>query len=139
VQYENELNVVFALARALDCTLTTTVRQLAGLSLGPVELLVMALLADGRPRTAATLSSGAGCRSSTMTGVLDRLAGRGFIQRRAHPKDRRSILISLTTQGDATAREVALALGETASRALAGTSPARVHVARQVLAALGRL
>lgn len=138
VQYENELNLVMALARALHCTMTAAARQTPALALGPVELIVLAVLIDAKPRTAAALSAVAGCRSSTMTGVLDRLVGHGFVQRRPHPKDRRAILVGLTGAGDQAAREVAAALGGAVARGLAGVPAASLAAAQQVLAALGR-
>ena len=40
-----------------------------------------------------------GSKPSTMTNILERLAGRGLIIRNHDPEDRRSILVSLTREG----------------------------------------
>lgn len=36
---------------------------------------------------------------ATVTGLLDTLERRGLVQRRPHPTDRRSLLVSITDQG----------------------------------------
>ena len=51
-------------------------------------------------------------RPSTLTGVLDRLEGRGLVERAANPKDRRSVLVRLTPDGRAHAARVAEAYEE---------------------------
>ena len=56
--------------------------------------------------TAAELSAAVGARSSTLTGILDRLERRELVRRQAHPKDRRSYQVVLTAAGGEVAAEV---------------------------------
>lgn len=47
-----------------------------------------------------------GAKHSTMTSMLDRLEKRGFIERKANPSDRRSLLIGITRKGQTAAAKV---------------------------------
>ena len=40
-----------------------------------------------------------GIKGATLTGVLDRLEAQGLLERRAHPEDRRSVLLQLSPAG----------------------------------------
>jgi DNA-binding MarR family transcriptional regulator len=64
-----------------------------------------------------SLAAGLDLESSSMTGLLDRLEKKGFIERRRDPDDRRGILIYLTPTGLA-ARETVRALVEELDRRL---------------------
>lgn len=39
--------------------------------------------------------------AAAMTGIVDRLLERGLVQRERHPRDRRSVVVQLTAQGQA--------------------------------------
>jgi|SRR5581483_7324418 len=55
----------------------------------------------GKPARPADLRARLQLPAQTMTGVLDQLQRQGLITRTANPRDRRSILIELTTNGRA--------------------------------------
>ena len=86
-------------------------QQLAGFDLSvPKALLLLEISPEGGENP-KTLAAKLDLESSSMTGLLDRLEKKGFIERRPDPNDRRSILIFLTQSG-ITARENIKALVE---------------------------
>ncbi len=90
-------------------------QQLAGFDLSvPKALLLLEISPEGGENP-KTLAAKLDLESSSMTGLLDRLEKKGFIERRPDPNDRRSILIFLTQSG-ITARENIKALVEKLDR-----------------------
>jgi DNA-binding MarR family transcriptional regulator len=75
-----------------------------GLSQG--EAHVLAQLAAKAPATIKDLHQGLAHKRSTLTSILDRLSGRGFITREAGVSDRRTFVITLTARGRQVARQV---------------------------------
>ena len=75
-----------------------------GLSQG--EAHILALLATSGPATIADLHRGLAHKRSTLTSILDRLAGRGFITREVGAHDRRTFLITPTARGRRAAARV---------------------------------
>lgn len=75
-----------------------------GLSQG--EAHILALLATSGPATIADLHRGLAHKRSTLTSILDRLAGRGFITREVGANDRRTFLITPTARGRRAAARV---------------------------------
>lgn len=137
MNYGNEqYGLVLALQRATHHALHALGEALDHLGLTPAEINALANLADGRERTVAELAVAVGARSSTLTGVLDRLERRGLVRRQAHPTDRRSLLVVLTEQGAVTAGEVRRAVDDLERRLLAGLPVAALGGCRSVLAAL---
>jgi MarR family transcriptional regulator, organic hydroperoxide resistance regulator len=110
--------------------------HLAGLGLTASEINVLGNLAGRGAPTASALAASTGTRPTTLTSVLDRLEGRGYLTRQARPGDRRSVLIELTADGQQAASAVRHALGELEARALAGLPQAAADGFATVLAAL---
>jgi DNA-binding MarR family transcriptional regulator len=75
-----------------------------GLSQG--EAHILALLATSAPSTIAELHRGLAHKRSTLTSILDRLAGRGFITRAVGADDRRTFVIRPTAKGRRVAAQV---------------------------------
>ena len=75
-----------------------------GLSQG--EAHILALLATSAPATIAELHRGLAHKRSTLTSILDRLAGRGFVTRKVGAHDRRTFVITPTAKGVPVARRV---------------------------------
>jgi DNA-binding MarR family transcriptional regulator len=51
------------------------------------------------PQSMGALASELRVRLSTMTGIVDQLEGKGLVERTAHPEDRRSLQVRLTSKG----------------------------------------
>jgi DNA-binding MarR family transcriptional regulator len=75
-----------------------------GLSQG--EAHILALLAARSPATIADLHRGLAHKRSTLTSILDRLAGRRFVTRAVGADDRRTFVIALTPRGRTVAKRV---------------------------------
>jgi DNA-binding MarR family transcriptional regulator len=69
--------------------------------LSPTELIVLTRTTSGEPVTGAQLAQALGMRSSSVTGLADRLEAKGLITRRAHPSDRRAVVLQATRRGRA--------------------------------------
>ena len=70
-----------------------------GLDLTPVQFAALAAAQRQPGMDQRTLAGTIGFDTSTTGGVIDRLEGRGLIQRSASPDDRRVRLINLTAAG----------------------------------------
>jgi DNA-binding MarR family transcriptional regulator len=69
--------------------------------LSSTEFVALIRTANGDRVTGAHLARALGMRSSSVTGLADRLEARGLITRRAHPTDRRSVVLQATRRGRA--------------------------------------
>jgi DNA-binding MarR family transcriptional regulator len=110
--------VTLSLHRATHVTIQALVKLLAWLELGAAEINVLACLAAASPAPAGLLGTATGTKPSTLTSVLDRLAGRGFTAREVDQADRRSFLVSLTPAGQVAAGQVSDAIRELERQAL---------------------
>jgi DNA-binding MarR family transcriptional regulator len=127
---------ILALQRATHATLHALARELAGRGLNSSETNVLAVLADGRPRAVGELAVATATRPTTLTSVLDRLAGRGLVVRELDPADRRSFVVELTGPGRDTAAAVNTAVRRLERAALTGVSERDLAGFRAVLNAL---
>ena len=132
-------SVLLALQRATHHTLHALTTALTSLDLTASEINTLANLADGQPRSVRELATDTGTRSTTLTGVLDRLERRGYVTRELDPQDRRSFRISLTASGRAVARKVSTAVTELEATALAGVSARQLAGYHAVIKALEEL
>ena len=71
-----------------------------GLTL-PQFLALMFLQAQGGRCTMGDLAGATDQCSATMTGIVDRLASMGLVERARAPRDRRSVFVGLTEEGEA--------------------------------------
>jgi DNA-binding MarR family transcriptional regulator len=133
---DDDLGIIAALHQATHATLRALGARLAHLGLTPAEQTVLAVLADGRSRAVGDLAAATGTRPTTLTSVLDRLAGRRLLTRELDPADRRSFLIVLTPAGRRTASTVRAAVTELEQGALDSLTPAQVAGFRAVTRAL---
>src|SRR5947209_6425364 len=105
-----------------------------GLSQG--EAHILAHLATSGPTSIAELHRGLAHKRSTLTSILDRLAGRRLITRKAGESDRRTFLIGLTTAGKKVAQRVRRHLQKLEARVDRRVSTSEVKAFAKVLSAL---
>ena len=130
-------SLLLDLQRATHVTLDALLAELSDLGLTASEANVLANLAGGQQLTASGLAARVGSRPTTMTAVLDRLAGRGWIVRHAHPADRRAVAVGLTGPGRRVAGVVAAAYARVEASVLADLSPTAARSLRQSLRRIG--
>jgi DNA-binding MarR family transcriptional regulator len=76
--------------------------------------------------------------SATLTGVLDRLEGLGYLDRRKNPRDRRAILIALTEAGHEIAQRIGTILIEGNREFLSRLDPEEAKQLRRLLCKIRR-
>ncbi len=84
---------------------TAETAERATMELNVRQRLVVQRLGLAGPTATAALGQSLGYSASAMTGVADRLEERGYIERRPHGKDRRVIVLALTSKGRALFRQ----------------------------------
>ena len=94
------LKVLRPLVEAYLAFWRTDSRHVRSLRLTPSQFDVIATLGDTEGLTCAELSAATLVTKGTLTGVLDRLEGKGLIRRILVEADRRSTRICLTEKGD---------------------------------------
>ncbi|HEX4223402.1 MAG TPA: MarR family transcriptional regulator [Pseudonocardiaceae bacterium] len=130
-------SALLALQRATHASLHRLTSELTDLNLTAAEINALANLADGRPRIVSQLAAEVGSRPSTLTSVLDRLEGRGHINRRlALGNDRRAVTIELTESGQIAAATIRQRIAELEDRALREVPADALAGFHQVLRAL---
>ncbi|HEX6620479.1 MAG TPA: MarR family winged helix-turn-helix transcriptional regulator [Solirubrobacteraceae bacterium] len=131
-------SVVADLEASVHRVLDHLAAQLADLGLRQAEVNVLAQLEPGRPRSVGDLAAATGQRSSTLTGVLDRLERRRMVRRRVNPADRRSFTIALTASGERAAARAHAVFATLDERVLADLPPSAADGFHCVLDALER-
>lgn len=127
---------MLALQQATHRTLHALAAALADLGLSGAEINALANLGAGGTLSAGQLGERTGTRSSTLTGLLDRLESRGYVARELDPADRRSFRLPLTETGRAVAARILAAIADLERDALSRLSAEQVAGYRAVLAAL---
>ena len=127
---------MLALQRTTHYTLHALSAALSGENLNAAEINALANLAEGGTLNVRQLSEHTGTRASTLTGVLDRLADRGYLIRELDPSDRRSFRLPLTEAGQAVAARVLAAVADLEREAMAGLSATQIAGFHAVLTAL---
>ena len=104
----------------------------AEFDLSPMGLKLLQALEPGSAVPMSVLAERLFCDASNVTGVVDRLEGRGLLERRDDPGDRRVKLIALTDEG-ASVRERVLERLYEPPEAIARLSRADQRTLRDVL------
>jgi len=110
---------VLALHRTTHHTLHSLSAALADLNLSAAEINTLANLGGAGTVNVRQLSEKTGTRTSTLTGLLDRLENRGYLTRELDPADRRSFRLPLTEAGQTVAARVLAVITELERNALA--------------------
>lgn len=120
-------------------------RQIAGIMGGIVDERMAAhgltdaqwkpllILSQGKCQTAAELARVACCDAGAVTRLLDRIEGKGLIQRTRSQADRRVVNLELTDDGRQTAAVIPQVLATTLNEVLTGFSPEEVVLLKSLL------
>ena len=100
------LKVLRPLVETYYAFLRKSDRHIRSLGLTSSQFDVLATLGDTKGMTCKDLCEKTLVTKGTLTGVMDRLESKGFIQRVPSQEDRRHTFIRLTAKGDALFRKV---------------------------------
>lgn len=92
---QQEQEIVEATRRVIAAAVLYSHQVSEQLKLGPSDAQFMTLLDVHGPLTPGRLAELTGLKTGTVTGVLDRLEGAGFVRRERDPHDRRKVIVSL--------------------------------------------
>jgi MarR family transcriptional regulator, 2-MHQ and catechol-resistance regulon repressor len=81
-------------------------RSVERFGLGVSDFAILELLLHKGPQKVNTIGRRVGLTSGSITSAIDRLEAQGKVVRAAHPTDRRSRVVRLTSLGTAEARQV---------------------------------
>jgi len=95
------LPTVQALVQCYQAFETYSAAHLRALGLTPPQFDIVATLGNTAGMTATELGEKTLITKGTLTGVVDRLIDRGWVERAAHGSDRRCQIIRLTAAGEA--------------------------------------
>jgi DNA-binding MarR family transcriptional regulator len=71
----------------------------ARVGIGGTDLRVLLLLSHGQGLSPKDVAASVALTTGAITALIDRLEKPGFVERRAHPSDRRSLVLELTRAG----------------------------------------
>ena len=94
------LPTVQALVQAYQAFESYSAAHIRELGLTPPQFDIIATLGNTPGMTATELGEKTLITKGTLTGVVDRLAGRGWVERVAHDSDRRCQIVRLTRAGE---------------------------------------
>lgn len=97
-RYQRSLRILSETYQAFERLSGRHVRELG---LTPAQFDVIATLGNTPGMTSKALGRATLITKGTLTGVVDRLVERGFVERVVPPEDRRSVVVRLTEAGDA--------------------------------------
>ena len=122
----------------LNRVIGAEVRAVAGEETTMAQFRVLAQLAE-EPRTLSTLARWRRVSLQAMSGVVQGLVERGWVERMPDPRDRRRQLLHLTGHGRAHYTQAQAHILDRLRPLLAALSPDELVAVAQALAALGRV
>jgi MarR family transcriptional regulator, organic hydroperoxide resistance regulator len=91
--------IFFLLAKCSQAGSKFWTQKVAPLGVTAVQAMVLSFLSEADMITLRQLGERIVLDSATLTGILDRLEGMGYLERQSNPEDRRSTMICLTFEG----------------------------------------
>jgi DNA-binding MarR family transcriptional regulator len=90
--------IVYLLAKAYQYAHAQAKRHLAAFGLTPIQQLVLAAVCQEEGVSAGELGKKIGLDPATLSGVLDRMSDRGWVDKQTDAEDKRLLRIFLTSQ-----------------------------------------
>lgn len=131
--------ISFLLGKAYQQVTQDAKRRLAPYGVTPVQFALLKLLWQKDGQSGVALGERLRLDSATITGLLDRLARAGFLERRPDPSDRRANLVYLTVQGRALEEPLDREMDTLDAAALRPFSRSDAERLRALLARLGHV
>ncbi len=130
---------IFQLGKAYQQVNHEAKRRLAPYGVTPVQYGLLEVLWEADGQSGAALGERLRLDGATITGLLDRLAHAGFVERRPHPTDRRINHVYLTDTGRALQRDLDREINALATEVLGRLAPADAERFQVILARMGRV
>jgi MarR family transcriptional regulator, transcriptional regulator for hemolysin len=111
-------------------------RRLQSLGLTQAQWRAIVHLSRSEGMTQAALAESLEIQPITLTRLIDRMEGAGWVERRTHPLDRRAVQLFLTPQSQPILEEMHARAGDTLNEATRGVSP---RAQRQLVATLEQI
>jgi len=102
----------YAMRRALQSAQKDFDRTMAPLDVRAGQYAVLLAIRENPGFTQSAISLALGIQRANFVSLLDELEERGWVERRASPKDRRSFALHLTKQGEEFVKQAAVAHAE---------------------------
>jgi DNA-binding MarR family transcriptional regulator len=135
---EQDTEELLRILPLLNRVIGAEVRAVAGEETTMAQFRVLAQLAE-EPRTLSVLARWRRVSLQAMSGVVQGLVERGWVERMPDPRDRRQQLLHLTGRGQAHYTQAQAHILDRLRPLLAALSPAELAAVAQALAALGRV
>lgn len=98
-------------------------RAFAGTPLTPARVRVLWVLQHSGPSTQQSLATALEVSPRNVTGLVDALGAGGYVERRAHPSDRRAVLVCLTPTAEKQMTQMQADHAELTATLLAAVAP----------------
>ena len=128
--------IFFQLAKSSQAGTRFWTNAISGLNVTGTQGMALNFLYFDDHITAVELGKRTLLDSATLTGILDRLAVSGLIERKQHPDDRRAILVCLTQKGRETAEKLQSIMKEANREFLKALNKDEQTVLRRLLSRL---
>jgi DNA-binding MarR family transcriptional regulator len=119
------LDKVLHLAALVSADMNRFERE-SGLTAARIHVLWV--LGAAGPSTQQSLASELGVSPRNVTGLVDGLVASGHVSRKPHPADRRAVLVTPTSRGEATIRELVASHADLAQRLFSDVPAERLAV-----------
>ena len=130
---------IFQLGKAYQQVNHEAKQRLAPYGVTPVQYGLLEVLWETDGQSGAALGERLRLDGATITGLLDRMAHAGLIERRPHPTDRRINHVYLTDQGRALQRDLDREIDALTADILGRLSPADADRFQDILVRVGRV
>ena len=125
--------IFFQLAKASQAGTRFWQESVSRFNVTAVQAMVLSFLSEKDRVSSGFLGQKVQLDSATLTGILDRLAKAGFLERKPNPDDRRAILICLTPRGKEIGRRVLAMVPERNQAFLSALTPEEEMIFRTLL------
>jgi len=137
-EHDDALKLWVVLSRAHDAVARLARADIARHGLTEGEFGVLELLFHKGPQLLGEVRRKTLVSSGGTTYLIDRLVGKGLVERRPCPEDRRAIYAALTDEGEALLRGIFPPHAEAIEEAVSGLAPEERRQATVLLRKLGR-
>ena len=132
------LRILDGVMRLADLVQRDAAESFLGTELTTSRVHLLWVVHHGGPSTQQSLAAALNVSPRNITGLVDALESAGYVERMPHPTDRRATLVTLTSLGDHTMREMSVQREQLAADLVAGLGEAEQRALASGLDRLAR-